>query len=83
MRRWMHPECQWAALQAELRRKAPPYGMYSGSSGHGREAAELAEAAENLLTEARRLPPSEDADAMADTLAGLQRQLNDQAGRRL
>lgn len=54
----------------------PAYGAYSGSRADGgRHARALDEAAEAYATETRRLPPSEEADALTASLEALRQKL--------
>lgn len=65
-----------------LEHKAMPFGAYGGGASASREAGDLSENAAVLLTEARRLPSSGDADDLAKTLQALQLELASQASHR-
>jgi hypothetical protein len=58
----------------------PAYGAFSGGRANsGRQARALDEAAEAHLTEVRRLPPSPEADTLAEDLEALRHSLSGRA----
>lgn len=73
----------FADVQADnLDHKALPFGAYGGAASATREAADLSEISEVLLTEARRLPSTNEANELAETLLALQQRLSGQSSRR-